>query len=674
LAGYVHGQQAESPETPAEQPREIGLTESATGQLVQLDVTVRGPAQAISDLSVEDFELVVNGNFIEGFLLDRLCALPRAEPTPPRPSVADQAEAAVAASPEPPRPSASYLFYFDQHHLTAAGRQNSLDISRSLIPKLITDGNRAMIVSAGEELETFATLTAAHESLFGALDRIEGDRRQWDLYPYEEEVRVQRVAEEFYKDTERAVSLARLYQREERYHTDRALRLFSLVLGRMAELDPPKAVIYFADTMRVNAGAHYLSFFGQAQRETQTVIGGVTSAMEIDAFAAGTAYDRVVEAAAAHGVRLYTVQAQGLTTSSMLVPARQRGAEANTRHIADAQDALVGLAMETGGQAFINGVPAAKIARRITEDLNCVYLISFDPSGLAVDKALPVLVRVKRPKVEAHARGTLMVQSESSRVTSRLMAAFTAPDAANADWPLRGVIIPTGYDKGRFSSLVQVAVPGSPLAQTEWDLGLSLVSRGKVREDDSSRVAVPSPGVPVVLEKELAFKPGEFEIIMVAREIKSDQLATSQIEGSWPDPDDARGTVAPVAVLQPSNGVFLRGGELRTRGALGRDNVQLAHVDLPTVLVGLVCRSRSTKARLRVERRLVGDDSADFPPIELDLADERCAQIRDSIPAGMMTPGGFVYEIRLMEGDEEIAFGSREFSVAGPESVSKNDG
>jgi hypothetical protein len=260
----------------------------------------------------------------------------------------------------------------------------------------------------------------------------------------------------------------------------------------------------------------------------------------------------------------------------------------------------------------------------------------------------------------------MVLQSESTRDTSRLLAAFTDPSAVTAEWPLRGVVIPTSYERGQFLGLVQVAIPGSPLPKTEWDVGLSLVSGGKVREDGSSRITVTQPSVPVVFEKEVNFKPGPFEIIMVAREINSGQLATARIEGDWPDPDDATGSVGPVAVLQPSRGVFLRDGQVRTSGALGKDDVQPPLTGEPTVLVGLVCRGKSKRGTLRVERRLAGADVAPFPPIEIEPGDERCAQIRDHIPADTMTPGGFIYDILVFDKDEQVASSTREFGAVDP--------
>ena len=140
------------------------------------------------------------------------------------------------------------------------------------------------------------------------------------------------------------------------------------MLARVADLDPPKAAVYFADTMRSNAGGHYLSFFGEADRRNSSAL----IALELDALGGANPFQNVIDEASAHGIRLYTVQAQGLT----LAPSRFRsppravpragtisGAQQRGR-IYDAQDSLVGLAAESGGKPFLNGVRAAKIANR----------------------------------------------------------------------------------------------------------------------------------------------------------------------------------------------------------------------------------------------------------------------------------------------------------------------
>lgn len=644
---------AEPPTSPDQGPREIGLTERATGRLAQLDVTVRGRRPAIAELTRDDFELVVGGKFVEEFLVDRVCELPlvKAQSLDPEPTGAVES---AAQTTDRPRPAATtFLFYFDQHHLNGTGRQRSLDLSRKMIPDLIAEGNQAMIVSAGQELATFSNLTDDVAALLEAVDRVEQDHKQWDFFPFEEHLRLNEVLRALSEEGRaRACQLARKHQNDEIFQTERALRRFIHVLGRFAGLDPPKAVIYFADTMRSRPGEHYAAIFGQSPSCDLTT----------GPFVAASTFDRVVREAAAYGVRIYSVQAEGLVTDSILIRGGPPTAWTSGIRVSDAQASLAGLALETGGQAFLNGVSAKRMARQISADLDCVYLLSFHPAGFPLDKPLPVLVRVKRPGVKVHARGTFLLQSESARVASRLLAAFLNPEESKADRPLSNAIVPTGYRDGRFHALVQVALRGSPLPRAEWDLGFSLVQRDEVREDDSRRIAIDRPGVLVVLEKELTFERGPFELVAVARETRSDQVATASHEAVWPDPmKDDRAGIGPVAVLQPREGVFLRDAEIRSSGVLALGETEALCVDSPTVIVGIVCRRRPNKATLRLHRRLVGDLSAEFPPTDLEPSDESCVQFQDRIPEGAISPGAFVYEIRLLDGDEEIAMARRAF-------------
>ena len=51
----------------------------------------------------------------------------------------------------------------------------------------------------------------------------------------------------------------------------------------------------------------------------------------------------------------------------------------------------------------------------------------------------------------------------------------------------------------------------------------------------------------------------------------------------------------------------------------------------------------------------------------LDLSDDRCAQIRDFIPAGSMSSGVFRYEVRVLRKDVELASTVRLFSAVSDE-------
>ena len=323
------------------------------------------------------------------------------------------------------------------------------------------------------------------------------------------------------------------------------------------------------------------------------------------------------------------------------------------------------MAAETGGQVFLNGVGPAKIARKIRADLSCVYLISFEPEGLVEDRRIPLMVHVTRPRVEARTRTRLMVESDSARLASRLTTAMTNPERTTDESRLRAVMIPTGFESGQYSALVQVQLSGSDYPNTVWDMGLSCLSQGRLRENEAIRVAVPRPGVPVILESELQFAPGPYELVAVAHDLNQNAVISTRVEGEWPDPADGKATVGPIALVQPSSGIFVRGEGHRPQGAFGRADRDWVRADLPATLLAIVCRDRSHMRTVEVDRRLEGDSIAGFPPLTVDPAKGSCFLIGDTIPADMMTEGAFHYAVSVRYKDDEIASGRREFVAVG---------
>ena len=53
----------------------------------------------------------------------------------------------------------------------------------------------------------------------------------------------------------------------------------------------------------------------------------------------------------------------------------------------------------------------------------------------------------------------------------------------------------------------------------------------------------------------------------------------------------------------------------------------------------------------------------EFPTIDLPAGRDRCAVVRDVIPAGTMSAGMFQYELRVRNDDKEVATGLRELAA-----------
>ncbi len=681
LAGATRGEPQDTDAVAAQ--RSTGLVEEVARELVQLDVRVEGPAAVLASLGPADFRVVIGGRPIEQLVVDRACA---GEAATLRAAVEGALSSTAARAYR-----TSYLLYFDQPHLTIDGRSRAIELARRLVPEVLRDGGRARIVSAGPRLESTAWTDDPAE-LLDALERLERDPLQVDAYSAREEQRVaetlraletrvdlakgmtlanvarlrdlaaagmgldsatnnlvqrELAAIEGQMDaaSEGAMGVARTYQRDERAHTRSALERFTLALGSLGTVAPPKAVLYFADTVRANAGDHYVTLF---TTDEPPIVEGVLPAL-----------DEVIRAAATHGVRLYTVQAAGLTAESNpenlagLALAFSGGVLATSKRFGDAKSALGRLAAETGGRAFLHGASAETIARRLHDDLGCMFLLGFDPADLPRDRALAVRVRSRAPGVRVSARPSLVVRGEATRRRERIAQAFVEPGTTGDAGGLRIAVIPTDIGEDHYSALVQIALPPVDHGAATWDVGMSLVTGSEVRDETAGRVSLDRPGVPLIYEAVLVFPPGPYELIAVAHDPLGDRVESVRVLGYWPDLGATAVGLGPLIAIQPAEAAFVRGDALRVRGSRGLDEQEGIDPTQYLALVGIACGAGA----FAVERHLVGESTTGFPEIRPALG-ERCVLFRDLVPAGVLLAGDFRYEAVVRADGDGAVLGS----------------
>ena len=153
--------------------------------------------------------------------------------------------------------------------------------------------------------------------------------------------------------------------------------------------------------------------------------------------------------------------------------------------------------------------------------------------------------------------------------------------------------------------------------------------------------------------------PGTFDLVLAGIENRTGMIAAGRVSVEWADKDGVP-RIAPIAVLQPTSGAFSRKGDLREEGSLVIDENQPVQSDRPTAFITLVCRAGRSQDALRVERTLAGQNETSFPPIDLDLREAPCAQVRDLVPAATLSAGSFTYSVSV-EGTGETK--SRQFVV-----------
>ncbi len=534
----------------------------------------------------------------------------------------------------------TWLLYFDQPHLTLSGRARAIQLARDVLPKILREGDRALIVSNARNLVTVQPMTSELDRLIAALDRLEKDQTQFDSYAAFEHTRLAEVAR---TPMVHRASIIRRFATEERWQAKRDFYRLSTVLGGLADADPPKAVLYFADATRRNPGAHYAVFLPWGAGSSLGFFPG-----ELEQDPASLDILRVTREAGAVGIRFYTVEPEALQSTSV--------------RLRDAQGALEWLARETGGQAFINGASVDRIVTAVRKDLACGWLLSFDPEGLDRDRTLPVRVEIDVPHVKVRTRGQIEFQSAGRRRTDRLLGQFALGTQAETS-PLRAAFVPLAWKDGKYSALLQVVAPPTSLAGVTWDLGASVVATERIAAQTSARTKVSGSNVAVALESVVELKPGPFELVAVARELTTEKVFSFRTEGAWPDPGDALAAVVQPVVLQPGPGAFTRDGQSRKSGSLVHGKNDPLDASRPTALIALVCRSKMVKTALDVTRVLEGASPVEFPPLSLDLKDERCGQVRDMIPAKTLGPGRYHYRIVVREKGTEIGSGETSFVV-----------
>ena len=126
-----------------------------------------------------------------------------------------------------------------------------------MLPLLLAGGKRAMIVANAAQLQTVVPLTSDVAQLDVALAKMVDDVDMFDPYAATEEARRAAVSN---------LEMARLYAAEERLETRaRSRPALDGVASIRCDSIHLKIVLYFADTMRQNAGEHYLALFDQKE-------------------------------------------------------------------------------------------------------------------------------------------------------------------------------------------------------------------------------------------------------------------------------------------------------------------------------------------------------------------------------------------------------------------------
>jgi hypothetical protein len=683
-----------------EKPHDLGLTERAERRLVQVELTVDGPPEAVAALTPADLRVRVGGVPIHDFHLDVTCpSIPGMDEAQPRPAH----ESGSAPGP------ASVALFFDQSHLTVSGRVRAYASAQTVANALIGAGHRVQILSNGRSLTRRTPWTNDPRVVGSAIQSLVNDPTQVDATSTAERMALEALlkgAQELDAAEQRAPpdpstdagrgprsfdggsrvqrrdaeiaaaagtpglggtscasdSFDHLIRRIEDLHdeatqsSEASFDRLSTFLFEMERTRSPRAVIVYADSLRRVGGSAFLDLLDTPvfrslrercpNRRERVVMMGARGRLARDA---SFHIDALLAQASARRVRLHAVEAQGLS-------------DENT---SEAQHTLASLALETGGRAFLGaGTDPLRISEAVIRDATCPVVLSFDPVSLPTGRLVNLSVKSAVESVAIRAPGLLFSETpEASRRAQFLAAALSAGSQPGEPPVLLGVI-PLGRERGEYVTLVQVIAPPRERRAPRWELGAVAIDRDVVIDERTGSVTARPAGVPAVLEATMRIPAPAPVLVGVGRDVEADEVGAMRRQEDWPNLRAARAGLSPLALVQPSAGGFVRDGQTRTAGSLAVLPELGPDAGRPLALLGLACRGRKEKGGLVVERVLSGEEDYPFPAIPLEVAQEECAQFRDAVPAGTLGKGTYRYRVRIVSEGEELASRTVTFSIA----------
>ena len=301
----------------------------------------------VTDLRIDDFEVVEEGvpqKIQTMFLVDG------------RRGAADSATRSMPRSPQ------TWIFVFDQHHLTmgsyvrarrAVGEFLSARFRPSDLVGLVSDNrmvNNRITSVPSEYLAAFKKLVAPFDALSRAADAAE--------------------AELPYGDDDAAMSIADIMARRpvinERAALESTLRMLDALASGLGAIPGPKTIVLLSD-----------GFGGPDHMNTlRTIVGRMNRA----------------------GARVYALDTRGLA--------------------AGPGDFMNSLGVDTGGQVLFNENNLGRALDVVAADTNVYYVLGYQPTNTKYDgKQRRIDVKVKRPAVTVRARtGYLAIPPQAMSV------------------------------------------------------------------------------------------------------------------------------------------------------------------------------------------------------------------------------------------------------------------
>jgi VWFA-related protein len=353
---------------------------------------------------------------------------------------------------------AHYVFYVDNLNIQPQNRNRMFKRLKEFIPQAIGPNAEGMVVTYNRSLKVRKGFTSEPGELLAAIDDIELDTGGGTTYQGERRDAIQKIGDS--KSSSEAQSFAKSYSQALQNDLLFTVDAMQSTIVNLAGLQGRKNFIYISEGLPASAGLELY----EAIREKYQDPSASMQAFEYDM---NPKYVKVIQAANANGVTIYTLDASGLQTPDLI--SAENGSTGNQRnggvHVNDffvrenMQAPIKMMADETGGSYAVNTNDWKAPLDQIAADFSNFYSLGYRSAKGATDRPHKVEVSVKRKGLRVRNRTSFVEKSVETRTAEAVLATL---HYARVDNPL-GISVSVGdakpYDAQNYLLPIRVSVP-----------------------------------------------------------------------------------------------------------------------------------------------------------------------------------------------------------------------
>ena len=437
------GQEKDRPLPPVSESVDVSITN------VEVFVT-DSKGQRVAGLTTADFEVQQDGvpqkitNFyaVAGgkVLLEDGTSIPLG---------ATDKDAAVEV---PREVTAHYVFYVDNLNIQPQNRNRMFKRLKEFIPQVIGPNAEGMVVTFNRSVKIRKGFTNDPKELLGALEDIELDTGGGTNYQSERRDAISKINDA--KSSSEAQNFAKTYAQALRNDLEFTVDAIQSTINSLAGLQGRKNFVYMSEGLPATAG---LELYEAIREKFQDP----SASMQEFEYDMNAKYVKIVSAANANGVTVYTLDASGLTTSD-LMSAENRTTDVRVNEFfvrQNMQGPIRMMAEETGGIAAINTNDWKASLDQIASDFSNFYSLGYRSAKGASDRPHKIEVLVKKKGLKVRTRTSFVEKSVETKTAEAVLASLHYSRSDNPLQASMSVGEPKPYDSQNYLLPVRISVP-----------------------------------------------------------------------------------------------------------------------------------------------------------------------------------------------------------------------